>query len=335
MKNKVQQIAVLGSGAWGSALANVLADNGHEVTIYGINEKEIEDINLHHQNQKFFSAKLHENIKATKNLKEAINKANYIIIAVPSFAIDEIIEKLKSERLDNPIIINVTKGLDKRTNTTIMQHLKIKIKELNIKGVVSLLGPSFAKEVAERKHTVITSVSENDIISKKVQHLFSNKYFRVYTNNDEIGSEYCAALKNVIALASGMLEGYGLGNNIHAALIARGLKEITRFVSLMGGKEETCLGLTGLGDLVLTCSSTLSRNYEAGIKIAQLGSYQKFKEINSKTVEGIYACSIAYNIAKSNNIYAPIVSSIYHIINNNADPKKELDKLMTGKLKKE
>lgn len=330
-----QKIAILGSGAWGTALANVLADNGNEVIIYGINKEEVDEINTFHQNKRFFPVTLNTNIIATESLEETVTNASFIVLAVPSFAIEEIVTKLSKEKLNNPILINVAKGFERNTTMTLMQFIKEKTKDLPIAGVVSLLGPSFAFEVANKKHTVITAVSKNDEIARTVQHLFSNKYFRVYTNNDEIGSEYCAALKNVIALASGLIEGLELGNNIHAALIARGLKEISRFVKCMGGQEETCLGLTGIGDLVLTCSSLLSRNHEAGIKIGKYGSYRKFKEENTKTVEGIYACDIAYHIAQQNNIYAPIVTSIYNVIYKDANPEDELDNLMTGKLKRE
>ena len=170
--------------------------------------------------------------------------------------------------------------------------------------------------------------------AKIVQESFSNDYFRVYTSNDLIGAEYCSALKNVIALASGIIDGLGCKVNSRAALIARGLTEISRYVVTFGGNIKTCYGLAGIGDLTLTCSSTTSRNYSAGYTIGKYG-INYFLENNKKTVEGIYACEIAYKISKENNIYSPIISSVYDVIYNKVNPKDKLLEMMNNALKDE
>ena len=328
-------VLVLGSGAWGCALANLLADNKNNVTIYGIDENEINDINNNHLNSKYFNdVKINENVKATNNFEASFNNIDLIVLAIPSFAIKEMVLKIKNKINKNTIIVNVAKGFDEESKKPLANVIKDNLGDEYKGNVVSLLGPTFASEVIIKQYTAITVSGEDIKILKKVQKIFSNGYFRVYVTKDYIGAEYCAALKNVIALASGMVEGLGLKNNTKAALITRGLAEIMRFVKYFNGKEKTCFGLAGVGDLILTCSSTTSRNYSAGYFIGKNNASLFFKE-NKKTVEGIFACKIAYKIANDNNIYAPIVTSVYNVLFNNANVKDEIDKLMTNDLKEE
>lgn len=328
-------ILVLGSGAWGCALANLLADNKNNVTIYGIDENEISDINNNHLNSKYFNdVKLNENIKATNDLDASLSNIDLIVLAIPSFAIKEMILKIKNRINKNTIIVNVAKGFDEESKKPLANVIKDNLDKEYNGNVVSLLGPTFASEVIIKQYTAITVSGEDIKILKKVQSIFSNGYFRVYITKDYIGAEYCAALKNVIALASGMVEGQGLKNNTKAALITRGLAEIMRFVKYFNGKEKTCFGLAGVGDLMLTCSSTTSRNYSAGYFIGKNNASLFFKE-NKKTVEGVFACKIAYKIANDNNIYAPIVTSVYNVLFNNSNVKDEIDKLMSNDLKEE
>ena len=331
----MSNILVLGSGAWGCALANLLADNENSVTIYGIDENEINDINNNHLNSKYFNdVKINENIKATNDLISSLNNIDLIVLAIPSFAIKEMVLKIKNRINKNTIIVNVAKGFDEESKKPLANVIKDNLDNEYRGNVVSLLGPTFASEVIIKQYTAITVSGEDIKILKKVQRIFSNGYFRVYITKDYIGAEYCAALKNVIALASGMVEGQGLKNNTKAALITRGLAEIMRFVKYFNGKEKTCFGLAGVGDLMLTCSSTTSRNYSAGYFIGKNNASLFFKE-NKKTVEGVFACKIAYKIANDNNIYAPIVTSVYNVLFNNSNVKDEIDKLMTNDLKEE
>lgn len=331
----INKIAFIGTGAWASALANVVSHNQYETIMYGIEEEVVNEINTKHTNGKYLKdISLDEKIKATLDLKEAILGANIIVIAVPSFAIEQIMDEIKNLITKETIIVNVAKGFEKNSKKTMIEYISSIMNNHQVKGLVSLIGPSFAKEVADKEMTAIVAVSKNEAVSKIVQQVFSNNWFRVYTNTDEIGCSYCSSLKNVIALASGILEGLNKKNNPRAALISRGLKEITRFVVKMGGEAETCLGLTGVGDLVLTCTSTTSRNFSAGVLIGKYG-IDEFNRINTKTVEGIYACEIAKKIADENEIYAPIINAVYNVLFNKIPANEELYRLMNNELKKE
>ena len=332
MKNKV---CVLGSGAWGTALADILANNGYQTFIYGVIKEEIDEINNSHSNSKYYPNGyfINPTIKATLDINEAIKDSFIVVLAVPSFAIVDTINKIKDLIEEDTIIVNVAKGFDKQTNKTFSQVIKSAIgKRKN--PIIALVGPTFAEEVVEHQLPAITAFSYNEEAAKVVQNVFSNNYFRVYTNTDVLGAEYCSALKNVIALASGILDGIGCKVNTRAALIARGLIEISRYVTLFGGDVSTCYGLAGIGDLTLTCSSTTSRNYSAGYTIGSK-SIKYFKETNTKTVEGVFACEIAHDIAIKNNIYSPIINAVYNVIFNENSPKDELLKLMTNELKSE
>ena len=214
------------------------------------------------------------------------------------------------------------------------QYIETIINKDDVFGIVSLVGPSFAEEVASKSLTAVVASSENEEAAKIVQQAFSNDWIRVYTNTDVIGASICSSLKNVIALASGILSGLDMKANPQAALITRGMAEITRFVIAMGGKPETCLGLTGIGDLVLTCTSKTSRNFQAGYMIAKYG-LDYFKKNYEKTVEGIFACEIAKEIAEEKGIYAPIVCSVYNSVFLGKSPKEEVYRLMKNALKSE
>ena len=332
---EIKKITFIGSGAWASALGNVVADNGYDVCIYGIAEDEINDINNNHMNSKYCGKViLNTNITATLDLAYGVKDADIIVIAVPSSVIEGVISNIIPLLSSKPIIVNVTKGFERKTKKTMVEYISSLIDSSLISGVVSLIGPSFAEEVVRKQYTAIAASSTDINAASIVQKVFSNHYFRVYTNSDVIGSEVCASLKNVIALASGILTGLGFENNSHAALITRGLGEITRFVVRVGGMEQTCLGLTGIGDLVLTCSSPKSRNYEAGVIIGSKG-IRYFKEHNIKTVEGIYACELAYKLGNEHNIYIPIITALYNVIFNEVNPLDEINSLMNGSLKSE
>ncbi|MCQ3035181.1 MAG: NAD(P)-dependent glycerol-3-phosphate dehydrogenase [Bacilli bacterium] len=331
----LNKVCVLGSGAWGTALADILANNGYETVIYGIIPEEIEEINKSHSNSKYYPNGyfVNKSIKATLDINEALKDSFLIVLAVPSFALVDTVSKIKDQIDESVIIVNVAKGFDNKTHNTFSTVIKSALGNRK-NPIIALVGPTFAEEVVEHQFTAITAFSENLDAATVVQKAFSNSYFRVYVNDDIIGAEYCSALKNVIALASGILDGLGCKVNTRAALIARGLLEISRYVTFFGGNLTTCYGLAGIGDLTLTCSSTTSRNYSAGYTIGSK-SIEYFKANNTKTVEGVYACEIAYNIAKANNIYSPIVESVYNIIFNGINPKDEIRKLMSNELKHE
>ncbi len=324
----MKNICVLGSGAWGTAISCVLAENGHNVKIFGVNEKEIADINDNRTNSRFFDfdLKLPENVVATLDFDFAAKNAEVIVIAVPSYAIEDTVKKTLPYLGDDTLVVNLAKGFDEATKKTVGDWIRSMLPLKNRGNTVSLLGPTFALEVAEKQFTTITAASHSKSACKRVQNIFSTPYFRVYTNNDPIGAEYCSALKNVIAIACGVADGLGCKVNTRAALITRGLAEITHFVKRLGGRESTCYGLTGVGDLTLTCSSKTSRNYTAGYEIGKT-SFAEFNASNDKTVEGLFACIIAYELAEEFGIAAPIVRFVYSVTHDGKDVKTEFDNL--------
>lgn len=328
------KIAVLGSGSWGCALANVVSDNKHEVVIWGIDKNEIDDINNNHHNRKYFEAKLNEDIKASLDIN-IIKDADILLLSIPSIAIEEVCKKIEEVATKPAIIINVAKGFHPVTHERLSVVIGSCLSTKTRKAVVSLIGPSHAEEVIVRLLTCINAVSDNLDCAKIVQEVFSNNYFRVYTNNDVVGAEIGVALKNVMALASGMLTGAGQGDNAKAALMTRGLAEMTRYGTYFGANPATYLGLDGVGDLIVTCTSEHSRNFQAGLQIGKANSAIDFFKNNNKTVEGVRACKIAYEEAVKHNISMPITTEIYRILYEGKDCHQALEDLMKRDLKAE
>jgi glycerol-3-phosphate dehydrogenase (NAD(P)+) len=329
------KIAIIGSGSWGTALAQVLADNQHEVIIWGRNLDELVDIQVHHMNEKYFpGVSINENIQASTEITPLLD-AEVFLLAIPSEAIEDVCNTL-NENINHPIIvINVSKGFHPTTHQRLSVYIKEKVKPEILREVVSLIGPSHAEEVILRLPTIVNSVCENEEFSKIVQELFSNRYFRVYRNTDVIGAEIGVAVKNIIALASGMIQGLGYGDNARAALITRGLAEITRYGLALGAKPETFLGLTGVGDLIVTCTSVHSRNFQAGLMIGKNDSAKSFWENNTKTVEGVKAAKIIHEEAKLKGIYMPITEEVYKVLYENNIPSISAVNLMQKELKSE
>lgn len=328
---------VLGTGTWGSALAQVLCDNGHQVVAYGIEESEVNDINLNHKNSRYFGDDVifSDAFKATLSLEDAMKDAEVYVLAVPTFAIRGLLNKMKPLIQGKPYFVSVAKGFDPSTLMRMSDVVRDIIPSSMRQEVVSLIGPGHAEEVVVRKLTAITSTCVNEETAKVIQKLFANPYFRVYVQTDEIGAEYGVAIKNAIAIASGITQGIGMGDNAKAALATRGLVEMIRFGTKMGGKQSTFIGLTGIGDLMVTCNSVHSRNYQAGYEIGKCGSASEFLKNNKKTVEGIRTAEIVYNIAKQHNIDMPIVNGVYEVLFNDRNPQEVVYELMTRELKKE
>ena len=326
--------AVLGTGSWGTALAQVLADNSHDVLLWGINPNEVHDINDNHHNSKFFECRISEKLKASLDLS-MIHDAELILLAVPSIAIEETLQKAVAE-LDHPVlIINVAKGFHPISHKRLSVVIEETVPASDRKAVVSLIGPSHAEEVILRMLTAINAVSEDEAAAEQVQELFSNHYFRVYRNTDVIGAEIGVAVKNIMAIASGILEGIGQGDNARAALMTRGLAEMSRFGIALGGKKDTYLGLDGVGDLIVTCTSRHSRNFMAGYAIGRAGDAKSFLETNTKTVEGISACRIVHEEAEKRNISMPITDQVYQVLFEGKKPSDAIDDLMRRDLKSE
>ena len=331
------KVAIIGSGSWGTALGQVLVDNGKDVIIYGNVQSQIDDINLNHKNTFYFGEEisLPINLKATTNLNEALKDREIIILSVPTSAMRSVLSSIKEVIGDEKkIFINTAKGFDTQKDQRITQLIE-EVAAENIKSVVSLIGPSHAEEVIVRDLTCISAVCNDVETSKLIAELFSNNYFRVYVNDDVIGAEIGVAMKNAIALASGILEGLKYGDNARAALCTRGLNEIVRFGLAMGGQLKTYLGLTGLGDLIVTCYSFHSRNFNAGLAIGKANSAKEFLEINKSTVEGIRTVEVIHRLATNLNIELPIINSLYKIIYEGINPDMAASELMTRPLKAE
>lgn len=326
---------VIGSGSWGTALAQVLADNKEEVIIYGIEKSEIDDINLNHENSKYFEGvELNPNLKATDDIT-VVKDADIVLLAVPTFAIEGICLQIDPYLKNNIIVVNVSKGFHPETSERMSEVIRRCISKEHLSSVVSLIGPSHAEEVVIRLLTTIDAVSLKEEDAQVIQRTFSNNYLRIYTGDDEIGSELGVAIKNVMAIASGILSGLGYQDNTRAALITRGLQEMIRYGVFFGGKQQTFMGLTGIGDLIVTCTSIHSRNFEAGYQIGKENDVTNFLKYNKKTVEGVKTAKIVHKVAKENNIDMPICEEVYQILFEGKEPKTCANDLMLRELKKE
>ena len=326
---------VIGSGSWGTGLGQVLCDNGREVIIYGNCKEQIDDIEQNHRNAMFFEdVQLNPDLHATMDVN-VVKDADVVVLSVPTIAIESVCRQIDPLLKGKVIIVNTSKGFHPETNERMSQVIRRFISEEHLSSVVSLIGPSHAEEVVIRMLTTICAVSLRHEDAVVIQELFSNDYFRVHTGSDEIGSEVGVALKNAIAVASGVLSGLGYGDNTRAALMTRGLAEMIRFGTAMGGKPETFMGLTGIGDLIVTCSSRHSRNFQAGYEIGKANDAQAFWKYNKKTVEGVRTAKVVYELAQQMHIDMPITSEIYKVLYENKDPKQSARDLMLRDLKPE
>lgn len=334
----MSKIAILGTGSWATGLARVLNDNGHQVMMYGIDQSEIDDINLRHCNYKYFKdVQLEESIVASLSLEDVIKDATYLLITIPTQFVRDTLIKIKPLLKEKITVVNAAKGFDMNTNMRMSDTIRSVLTPEDINPVVSLIGPSHAEEVVERILTAVCSVSLDEKTAQDVQCLFSNHYFRAYTSNDEIGAEYGAAYKNVIAVASGICSGLGYGDNTRAALITRGLHEMSLYGVAKGAMRETYFGLTGIGDLIVTCSSLHSRNFQAGFDIGESNRALDFMMHNTKTCEGVRTCKVIYEDVHSHDygIETPIVDAVYRVLYENAVPSQTVASLMTRDLKSE
>ncbi|WP_339122058.1 NAD(P)H-dependent glycerol-3-phosphate dehydrogenase [Fusobacterium nucleatum] len=322
------KISVIGSGGWGIALAILLHKNGHNLTIWSFDKKEAEELKINRQNKtKLPNILLPEDIKVTDNLKEAVDNKDILVLAVPSKAIRSVSKSLKDIIKDNQIIVNVAKGLEEDTLKTMTDIIEEELKEKNPQVAV-LSGPSHAEEVGKGIPTTCVVSAHNKELTLYLQNIFMNPSFRVYTSPDMIGVEIGGALKNVIALAAGIADGLNYGDNTKAALITRGIKEISSLGVAMGGEQSTFYGLTGLGDLIVTCASMHSRNRRAGILLGQGKTLDEaIKEVNM-VVEGIYSAKSALMAAKKYNVEIPIIEQVNAVLFENKNAAEAVNELM-------
>ncbi|MCM1514246.1 MAG: NAD(P)-dependent glycerol-3-phosphate dehydrogenase [Anaeroplasma bactoclasticum] len=333
----MEKISVIGAGSWGSALARILGDNQHDVLLYDTDCEVIDEINQYHTNlKKLPIGRLPERVKATNVMKEALDFAQIVILAVPTKVLREVLGQMNKHLTSAKLFVNTSKALEPKTFLRVSEVLYEVIDEIYIQGFVALTGPSHAEEVIRQMLTTICAVSTNRSDAIKVQHLFNNHtYFRVYTGNDLIGSELCGSIKNVYAIASGMLEGLGLGDNARAGLIARALVEMKRIVVALGAKEETLYGLTGIGDLVVTTTSQHSRNFQAGVKLAQGKNLNETIASMSMVVEGARTAEAVYLKSKALGLETPIIDAVYRVIYEKQGVQEAVNELMMRSLKDE
>ena len=320
-------ITFLGGGSFGTALAVMLAQKGLNVNVWDRESSVVEDINVKKANIKYMpGVVIPSGIKATTSIEDAIDHSKYIVLAVPSHVIRDICKNIKNIIRADQVLISIAKGIEQDSKKRLSQVIK---EELPDNPVVILSGPSHAEEVARDIPTTVVVTSEKMNFAREVQDLFMTNKFRVYTNDDIIGVEVGGAVKNIIALAAGISDGIGFGDNSKAALMTRGMTEIIRIGTKLGGKSETFSGLTGMGDLIVTCTSMHSRNRRAGILIGKGASPEEAIGEVGMIVEGIKACKAFYQLKEELNIEMPITDSLYKILFENKDPKDAVVELMT------
>ncbi len=320
------KMCVLGAGSWGSALALVLAKNGYDVTMWTLSQNQADKIKETRENINYLPGIIFpDNIEITTSIEEAIQDAKLVVLAVPSQAIRSICQQIKPFIKDNQILVDVAKGLEKTTGKRLSTVCE---EELPNNTYVALSGPSHAEEVAKDIPTTVVVASEKIEDAQVVQDIFMSSKFRVYTNPDLVGVELGGALKNIIAFGAGICDGLEFGDNAKAALMTRGIREISRLGTAMGADKSTFTGLSGIGDLIVTCTSVHSRNRKAGILIGQGKTLEQTLEEVKMVVEGITATEVAYEISKELNVDMPITSAIYSVLHENANPHEVVTNLM-------
>jgi glycerol-3-phosphate dehydrogenase (NAD(P)+) len=331
-----EKIGVIGAGAWGTALAIMLAEKGHEVTLWMYERDLAEEAARTRENRVYLPGfSLPPSLKITSSLETAVRDKPFVLSVAPSHTVRTVAQQFASYLAKNAIIISASKGIEIDTLMPLSEVFQDVLPAEFHGRLCFLSGPSFAKEVAKKMPTAITLASFDAVAGRKAQEVLSTDYFRVYTNLDVIGVELAGALKNVVAIAAGALEGMGFGYNTMAALLTRGLAEMARLGIAMGGKSATFSGLSGMGDLVLTCTGGLSRNRTLGVR---LGKGEKLEDImkGTKTVaEGVKTAKAARDLAKKYKVEMPIVDEVYQLLYEGKDPKQALKDLMARELKAE
>lgn len=322
----MSKVSVIGAGSWGTALAIVLNDNGHDVTIWSIMEEEIETLKRDREHKaKLPGVKIDEKIHLTADLKEAMEDKEMLVLAVPSVFTRSTCKSMQPYLKEGQLLVTVAKGIEEDTNLTLAEIIK---EELPGAEVAVLCGPSHAEEVGRRLPTTVVAGSHKKAVAEQVQGYFMNENFRVYTSPDVLGMEVGSSLKNVIALAAGMADGLGYGDNTKAALITRGIAEIGRLAVAMGAKRETLQGLTGIGDLIVTCASVHSRNRKAGYLIGQGKTMKEAMEEVQMVVEGVYSAKSALQLGEKYHVSMPIVEVVNRVLFEDFPAKDAVRELM-------
>ena len=328
----MSKVAIIGSGSWGAALGIYLANNGNEVKLWSFNEDEMKSINLDRKCVFLPKAVVPEGVVCSTNFEEVLDGAEIILHVTPSKFVRNTIKQYKEFVKDDQMLVMCSKGFEAESNLTLDQVMKEELPNIRC-GILS--GPSHAEEVSLDIPTALVVASESEELKKAVVDAFKSPKMRLYTSKDVRGVELGAALKNIIAFCAGVSVGLELGDNTFAALATRGLVEIARLGTAMGGQEKTFYGLTGLGDLIVTCGSQHSRNRRAGVMIGKGFSIEEARKEIGMTIESVDNIDVAYKLAKKYNVEMPIVNAVYDVLYNGLDPKTAVENLMTRTLKEE
>ena len=319
-------ISVIGAGAWGTTLAGLLAGKGYDTVIWAIEDDVASEINVSGKNSVYLpDVELPKSLRATSNIAEAVSKARFILNVVPTQHTRSVMEQASPHMDKDVVVVSASKGIENSTYQTVSSI----IQNVTGKTVAVLSGPSFAAEVTKRLPTAVTLATKDYTTGLMLQEIFNTDYFRVYTHHDVLGVELGGALKNVMAVASGISEGLGLGNSARSALITRSLAEMSRLGVSMGAKENTFMGLSGIGDLVLTCSSPLSRNYTVGYRLGQGETLGEIMEGRKSVAEGVHTAKAAFELSRMQNIDMPIVEQVYKVIYEDKPAKAAASSLMS------
>ena len=331
-----ERIGVIGAGAWGTALAMLLADKGHDVTLWMYEKDLAEETGRTRENRTYLPGfTLNPSITVISSMETAVKNKTVVLSVVPSHTARSVAKQFSPFLSKDVVIVSASKGIEINTLMPLSDVFRDVLPKEFHNRLCFLSGPSFAKEVAQKMPTAVALASYDPALGKKAQEVFSNDYFRIYTNPDVIGVELAGSLKNVVAIAAGVLEGMGYGFNTAAALLTRGLAEMARLGVAMGGNLQTFSGLAGMGDLVLTCTGGLSRNRTLGVR---LGKGEKLDDImkGAKTVaEGVKTARAARDLAGKYHVEMPIVDEVCQILYENKDPKRAVKDLMQRELKEE
>ncbi len=321
------KVSILGAGSWGTAISVLLCDNGHDVMVWSIDKDEIKMLSEEREHKtKLPGVKISDNLKLTNDAKEAVEFAELIVMVVPSPFVRSTSKTIAPYVKENQLIVNLAKGIEESTLMVLTDVIKDEIPQAK---TAVLSGPSHAEEVGKRLPTTVVAGAENKEDALLIQDVFMAEYFRVYTSPDVLGIELGGALKNVIALAAGISDGLGCGDNAKAALITRGISEIKKLGVAMGGDAETFGGLSGIGDLIVTCSSIHSRNRMAGYYMGQGFTYKEAMDKVKMVVEGVYSAKAALKLSEKYGVEMPIVTIVNEILFGNITAKDALKQLLT------
>lgn len=319
-------VGILGAGSWGTALSVLLSDNGHHVTVWSIDRNEVQMLNEKREHElKLPGVKLPDDMVITGELESAVKEKDFLVLAVPSPFTRSTARKMAPYVVDGQIIVDVAKGIEESTLMTLSRQIEQEIPQAD---VAVLSGPSHAEEVGRRLPTTCVVGAKTKKTAEYLQSMFLSPVFRVYTSPDVLGIELGGSLKNVIALAAGIADGLGYGDNTKAALITRGIAEIARLGVKMGGKIETFTGLTGIGDLIVTCASVHSRNRKAGYLIGKGMSMQEAMDEVKMVVEGVYSAKAAAQLSEKYNVPMPIVNEVNAVLFEGKSPADAVNDLM-------